>query len=166
MNITSSKRRSEMHRSFLLVAALFATISVPALADTVAFNSTPTGGFTYGTGNDYSPANASVLSSDPDELALRLHVRTQTAPASDGSVYHFALGTSPINFDWSVLGSQSDASITLLNLMTNQQFSYDPFGLGNDDTINPSGAVQNSFQLAWAGIGFDPNVDGAYSVTL
>lgn len=154
---------------------LTATIAVGALAagmpatasTTVVYNSAPTGQFTYGSGNNYTPANAVVLTSDGDQLALRFHKTYQFAPASDTSgVYSFALGTNPVSFDWSILGKTDGALITITNLLSGSSASYNPFFAGNDNEINGSGASQNSFRLNWAGIGFDPTINNTYSVNL
>ena len=150
----------------LMLSAL-AVANPATAATTISYNSAPTGGFTYGSGNDYSPANAVVLTSGSDELALRFHQTYVTAPASDlNGVYSFVLGTDPLSFDWSILGDTSGALISMKNLLTGATTSYDPFFVGNDNETNGSGAVQNSFRLNWAGIGFDPNVNNTYSVSL
>jgi hypothetical protein len=49
-------------RNLLVIAAIAAaTLASPAAAAaTVTYDSTPTGGFHYGAGNDYAPANATV----------------------------------------------------------------------------------------------------------
>ena len=152
----------------LALALSAVAVAEPAMAaTTIDYNSAPTGAFTYGSGNDYDPANAAVLTSGNDELALRFHQTFLPAPASDsGGVYSFALGTDPLSFDWSILGDTSGALITMKNLLTGATTSYDPFFVGNDNETNGSGAVQNSFRLNWAGIGFDPNVNDTYSVNL
>lgn len=142
-------------------------VATPATAATTVFNSDPTGQFTFGSGNDYSPANAAVLTSGSDELALRFHQTFFSAPASDANgVYSFALGTNPVSFDWSILGDTSGSLLTITNMLSGSSFSYNPFFIGNDNEINGSGATQNSFRLNWAGIGFDPNADNTYSVNL
>ena len=141
-------------------------------ADTIQYNSAPADTFYYGNGNDYSPANAAVLTTDAgDQLSLRLHKTFETAPASDANgVYSFALGTEPMSFDWGidaglVAGGSVDALITLTNLGTGQFLSYDPFFILNDDEY-ANGSAENSFRLDWAGIGFDPNVNDTYQVNL
>jgi hypothetical protein len=138
-------------------------------------NGTPTGGFTYGTGNNYNPANTVVFQSgDPTtasgaELALRWHLRGAVAPAAVGNgVYVFALGTNPLSFDWSLIGSQNNALITLTNIGTGAFVSYNPFFPGNDNTTNVSGAFQNSANTSFAflsGLGFNPNVNDTYRAT-
>ncbi|OBX19716.1 hypothetical protein A9995_03890 [Erythrobacter sp. QSSC1-22B] len=145
----------------------FAVANPATAATTLEYNSAPTSEFTYGSGNDYSPANAAVLTSDNVELALRFHQTFTAAPASDSSgVYSFALGTDPLSFDWSILGDTSSALISMTNLLTGTSTSYDPFFFGNDNATNGSGAAQNSFRLNWAGIGYDPDVNNTYSVNL
>lgn len=157
-------------RKMFLALGLFAAalVASPAMA-TISYNSAPVDTFIYGSGNDYVPANAAVLTSDSTELALRFHQTFVAAPASDGGgVYSFALGTDPISFDWSIDGSFDNALITLVNLGTNQSFSYNPFFVGNDNTVSgtDSDLAQNSFRLNGAAIGFDPLVNNTYSATL
>lgn len=155
----------------LIFALAVACVSVPAMAaDTVTYNSTPTDGWYYGTGNDYAPANTAVLRTDAgDELYLRMHETFEVAPASDGSgVYSFALGTDPMSFDWGIdntLASPISALLTLTNIGTGTTFSYDPFFIGNDNEVQ-SGSTQNSFRLNWAPIGYNANIDNTYRVDL
>jgi hypothetical protein len=165
-------------RRLLIVAALAASsIASPAAAvDVVTANSAgPTGGWQYGTGNDYQPANTLLLQSGGDELALRFHQTFVTAPASNGNgVYSFALGTDPLSFDWDIGAFNhgfDSASLTVKNILTGQSFSYDPFCplviiCLNDNTVTTNGSVQNSNRLNYLPIGYDPNVDDTYSVSL
>jgi hypothetical protein len=155
-----------------LASAMVIGATAAQAADTIQYNSAPADTFYYGNGNDYSPANAAVLTTDAgDQLSLRLHKTFETAPASDANgVYSFALGTEPMSFDWGidaglVAGGSVDALITLTNLGTGQFLSYDPFFILNDDEY-ANGSAQNSFRLDWAGIGFDPNVNDTYQVNL
>ena len=165
-------------RKMILIAALAACgVATPALAQ-VAYNSAPADGFNYGTGNNYAPANAAVLNTPAgpyntaEELALRFHQTGQPASASDSNgVYSFALGTTPISFDWSVEGSQYNAQITLANILTGATVSYNPFFPGNDNYTSSidTDLAQNSERLNFAflsGLGFDPNVNDTYSATL
>ncbi|HEV2596662.1 MAG TPA: PEPxxWA-CTERM sorting domain-containing protein [Sphingomicrobium sp.] len=166
-----------MRNLIVLAAVAAAGIATPAFAQ-VAYNSAPADGFNYGTGNNYNPANAAVLTTPagpyntPEELALRFHLTGQPASASDNSgVYSFALGTNPISFDWSVEGSQYNAQITLTNLLTGATVSYNPFASGNDNYApsTDTDLAQNSERLNFAflsGLGFDPNVNDTYRATL
>lgn len=166
-----------MSKMILLAALAVTTMATPALAQ-VVHNSAPADGFNYGTGNNYTPANAAVLSTPAgpyntaEELALRFHQTGQVAPASDSNgVYSFALGTTPISFDWSVDGSDYNAQITLTNILTGATVSYNPFGAGNDNytSATDTDLAQNSERLSFAflsGLGFDPNVNDTYSATL
>jgi len=164
-----------------LTWAAFAAVAIaaPAAAQTVTYNSAPAGGFLYGSGNNYTPANAAVLTgglNGTDEIALRFHQTFQVAPASDGAgVYSFALGTTPISFDWSVdfAGNQpvpGNTLITVMNVGTGQTVSYNPFFVGNDNYADVgAGLYQNSARLNFGfllGPGFTPNVDSTYSVNL
>lgn len=163
-------------KSIIFVAVAFSAMAAPAFAATTVYNSTPGEGWNYGSGNDYSPANTAVLTTDGgDQLYLRWHKRGETAPASSGNTYSFALGTQPLSFDWGfdfntgARGSQvSSALITIKNIGTGQTVSYDPLFAGNDNATF-SGNVQNSAHLGFAflsGVGFNPNIDGLYRVTL
>jgi hypothetical protein len=166
-----------MHKLTFTAAAFAVAIATPAMAQ-VTYNSAPADGFNYGTGNNYTPANAAVLNTPAgpyntaEELALRFHQTGQDAPASNSSgVYSFALGTTPISFDWSIDGSDYLAQITLTNLLTGQTVSYDPFAPGNDNytTAADPDLAQNSERLNFSflsGLGFDPNVNDTYRVTL
>ena len=153
--------------------AIGATTAAQA-ADTIQYNSAPADTFYYGDGNDYTPANAVVLTTDSDEqLSLRWHEYQQPAPASDSTgLYTFDLGTV-LSFDWGIdagleTGGSVDALITLTNLGTGQTVSYDPFFLGNDDEYQ-DGSAQNSARLTFgflSGLGFDANVNDTYQVNL
>lgn len=165
-----------MSKMIIIAAAAGAVFAAPAVAQ--VYNSAPADGFQYGTGNNYTPANAAVLSTPAgpyntaEELALRFHETGQVAPASDSNgVYSFALGTTPISFDWSVDGSQYNAQITLTNLLTGATVSYDPFFVGNDNytSTTDTDLAQNSERLTFSflsGLGFDPSVNDTYSVKL
>jgi hypothetical protein len=165
--------------AFTALAAAFA-VAVPASAATVTYNSAPAAGFLYGAGNNYSPANAAVLSggvNGVEEIALRFHQTGQVAPASVGNVYSFVLGTTPISYDFSIDFAQgisplaSNTLITVTNLGTGQTVSYNPFFPGNDNYANAAlGVYQNSARLNFGFLlgsaGFTPNVDSTYSVNL
>lgn len=168
-----------MKIQFLAVVAAFSFVS-PALAATTV-NTTPADGFLYGTGNGYTPANAIVSTTESNELALRFHNgKFADAPASDANgVYSFALGTTPINFDFSIDGLATGASITLTNLLTKASVNYNPFnvfGFGNDNAQTcpacsalETDLTQNSARLDFAflaGLGFNPNQNNTYQATL
>ena len=155
-----------------LASAMVIGATAAHAADSTQYNTAPTDTFYYGSGNDYAPANAAVLTTDTgDQLSLRFHKTFEVAPASDGSgVYSFSLGTEPMSFDCGIdagllAGGSVTALITLTNLGTGQTFSYDPFILGNDNEYL-NGSAENSFRLEWAPIGFDPNVNDTYQVNL
>ena len=166
-----------MRKMIVLAAFAVASIATPAAAQ-LTYNSAPADGFLYGSGNNYSPANAAVLNTPAgpyntaEELALRFHQTGEVAPASDSNgVYSFALGTTPISFDWSVDGSDYLAQITLTNILTGATVSYDPFGPFNDNyvSLTDTDLAQNSERLDFSflsGLGFDPNVNDTYKVTL
>jgi hypothetical protein len=161
------------NRFHAAAAALVAVVAIPSAAHAATvYNSAPAVGFHYGTGNDYTPADAAVLTGT-NELSLRFHQTGQPAPASDASgVYSFALGTTPISFDWgisSVDSLMSAALITVTNVGTGQTASYNPFFIGNDNYTAIPGTAQNSARINFGfllGNGFTPNVDSTYRVNL
>ena len=149
------------------VAAITLTGTAHA-ADVITYNSTPNENWHMGNGNDYSPSNTAVLTTDAgDELALRMHQTFASAPASNGNgLYQFAVGTDPMSFDWGIQTTSTiTALLTLTNIGSGQQFSYDPFFFINDNEVQ-NNSTQNSFRLNWAGIGYDSNADGLYQVNL
>lgn len=154
---------------YFALAAAAACVATASEATTTAYNSTPSDGWFYGSGNDYTPANTAVLTTDAgDQLYLRMHKTFEVAPASTGDLYSFTLGTDPMSFDWGIdnnSGSAITALLTITNLAAGASTSYDPFFLGNDNSTG-NGSAQNSFRLNWAGIGFDPNVNNTYRVQL
>src|SRR6478752_9436799 len=108
----------------MLAAAAVALAPAAAFASTTVYNSAPADGWFFGSGNNYSPSNTAVLTTDSNEqLYLRWHKTFQTAPASVGNVYSFALGTTPLSFDWGIDGEFSSASLTIRNLGTNASVS-------------------------------------------
>ena len=157
-----------------LVGAFALTAATTASAQVTTYNSNPTGGFQYGAGNNYAPANATVLTNGNNELAVRFHQTGIVAPASVLGVYSFALGTSPISFDFSIGGVEGGGSTTgsnifLTNLLTGQTASYNPLGFGNDNTTTASGDIQNSARLNFSflsGLNFNPNINNTYRIDL
>lgn len=161
-----------MNRTLITALAMAGAM---ALAPTAAiagptFNGAPADGWFYGGGNDYSPANTAVLTTDDgDQLYLRMHKTGQVAPASDGNgVYSFALGTQPISFDWGI-DSHTDsfdgvtALLTLTNLNSGATLSYDPFSTPDNEFAD--GSVQNSARVNWF-LPFYANLNDTYSVNL
>lgn len=162
------------------IAFAAVALAAPATAQTINYNSAPAAGFLYGTGNGYTPANAAVLSggvNGVEEMALRFHQTGQPAvPSSSSGVYSFALGTTPISYDFSFDFAKSTPAIlgntliTVTNVGTGQSAQYNPFFVGNDNYSDIGAAVyQNSARLNFGfllGAGFTPNVDSTYSVNL
>ena len=159
-----------------IVLGLLATFALAAPAavnaQVVTYNANPTGGFQYGIGNNYTPANATVLTNGNNELAVRFHKTFQVAPASVmNGVYMFALGTTPISFDFSIGGvtgggATSNANITLTNLLTGDKVFGSPF-IFLDNITTASGDIQNSQQLGlFSGLKFNANVDNTYRIDL
>ena len=165
-------------KTFILgLLATFALAAPTAVnAQVVTYNTAPTGGFQYNIGNNYTPANATVLTNGNNELAVRFHQTFVAAPASVDGVYSFALGTTPISFDFSIggvtAGNDFDASgalIFLTNLLTSQTVSYNPLFVGNDNFTTASGDIQNSARLTFgflSGLNFNPNIDNTYRIDL
>jgi opacity protein-like surface antigen len=164
-----------------LVAAATVSFASSAFAQTVV-NTAPVDGFRYGSGNDYTPANAIVSTTTANELALRFHKGNPgalQAPASDANgVYSFALGTSPLSYDFSIDGSAENATIALTNLLTGNTVTYNPFFAGNDNaTTCPQcaafGQTQNSARLNFFflgnqlnTLGYNPNQDNTFRAVL
>ena len=73
-------------RLLLQLAAVAASflVAVPVAAQ-VTYNTAPSNGFNYGAGNNYTPANAAVLTGTSAEIALRFHQTGVAAPASTGA---------------------------------------------------------------------------------
>ncbi len=155
--------------SLALVCAVCVTGATAVQAAGLVHNTAPAAGWNFGTGNNYSPANTSVLTDGSGQQAyLRLHETFQAAPASAGGVYSFALGTSPISFDWgfSSMMRANTALITLKNIGSGAVFSYNPLGLGNDNFVAGNN-TQNSFRFNWVPGGFfTPNTNSTYKVNL
>jgi len=160
----------------ILAAAVLALAPSAAMASSTVYNGQPADGWFFGSGNNYSPANTAVLTDGTDQLYLRWHQTFVPAPASSAAgVYSFALGTSPLSFDWGIDGTFTAASITVLNLGTNASATYnvfDPWNIGApifNDNVFANGSTQNSARLSFGflgGVGFDPNVNDTYRVTL
>ncbi|WP_246165648.1 PEPxxWA-CTERM sorting domain-containing protein [Sphingomonas ginsengisoli (ex An et al. 2013)] len=155
------------------VATLAFVSAAPAAAQSVAYNANPTTAFTYGSGNDYLPANASVLTVGDNQAAVRFHQTGQQALASDNGVYSFALGTSNISFDYGLSGF-TDANVLLTNLTTGGTASFNTLLLGDANGALPG--IQQSEQLGFGflnggffnlgNINFDPNANATYRLDL
>ncbi len=159
-----------MKRFSLIAVAITMAYAVPAqAADTLTINGTPADGWHYGAGNDYTPANTRLLTTDAgDELALRFHQTGQVAPAAVGDTYSFALGTQPISFDWGfdTLGSMTGITgLLTIARIGGTSVSYDPFFFINDNHAQ-NGSTQNSARLNWFLPDFDAGVDSTYQTTL
>lgn len=159
-----------------LVGAFALTSAATVNAQVVIYNSDPTGGFQYGTGNNYTPANATVLTNRNNELAVRFHQTFVAAPASTLGVYTFALGTSPISYDFSIGNvlantafDTTNANIMLTSLLTGQVVNYNPFFAGNTNFTTATGDIQNSARLNFGflfGTNFNANQDNTYRIDL
>ena len=166
-----------MNKFSMALAATALVAMAPSVTAAVTHNTAPTAGWLMGNGNNYSPANTTVLTTGSGgEVYLRWHQRAVAAPASVDGTYSFALGTTPLNFDWGFNDFDLSAdrlytgTITVKNVGTGQVVSYDPFAAGNDNYVNfaNSSGAQNSTQLGFGfifGAGWNPNVDATYTVT-
>lgn len=156
-----------MFSAALAVATLLAPAA--ALADTLVYNGTPADTWNnYGSGNDYSPANTAVLTTDAlDQLYLRSHVTFQTAPASVDEDYNFTTGAGKqISFDWGIDTASWSGVTALIRIKQyggGLSFAYDPLATpDNKPALN--GSIQNSARLNW--FGFDPTADASYNIKL
>ena len=165
-----------MFSAALAVATLLAPAA--ALADTVVYNGTPADTWNnYGSGNNYSPANTAVLTTDAgDQLYLRSHVTFQKAPASVDEDYNFTTAVGKqISFDWGIDAADFNGVTAVLrikqygggisvayNPLTDA--AYNPF-LPDDNKPALNGSIQNSARLNWIP-GFDPSADASYNVKL
>src|SRR5947209_2552852 len=170
-----------MYKFVLSAALAAASFASPVAAATITnFNSTPAGGFTYGSGNNYAPANAVVTTSTDslgavsDQQAVRFHVAGQAAAASNAGLYTFALGTQNISFDYSIFGG-TNPMLRLTNLLTGATAQYDPTNTAFGNSTNAFGAIQNSEQLGFSflnsaaifgNLGFNANVNDTYRLDL
>jgi len=172
--------------TMMTAAAIVALAPAAAMAQTV-YNSAPTAGWQYGSGNNYSPSNTAVDTTDAgDQLFLRWHVTYATAEASsDTGLYQFTsdqfdlANNKSLSFDWGFdstgSGGYSGATITVQDLGAHTSYSYnafDPFNIGADffnDNYSANGVVENSARLNFPfvmGGSFDPNANDTYKVTL
>lgn len=142
-------------KTYILGAIAAVALSMASTVQAqVVYDAAPTVGFTYGSGNDYTPANAVVLTTagvgtatPSSELALRAHVPFEAATSTSGTgIYTFALG-SDVSFDFSAFGAAlMGATITVTNLTNNADASYLAALLG---TTQASGALQGSQRLSF-----------------
>ena len=163
----------------MLAVAAFAAFSftAPAMA-AVTYNTNPTTPFTYGAGNDYTPANAAVLTNGSLELAARFHVNAQPANPSDSAgVYSFALGTTKINFDYSAVNFAPLSGVTILltNLKTGDTATFtnaiiaDANGAGRGYQGSQQlgfGFLNGNFAAIFGDLNFDANVNNTYRFDL
>jgi len=136
-------------KNFMVKIIVGAALAVtPAVAFGQTFDANPTVAFTYGSGNNYLPANAVVLTGTESELALRAHVTGQPAISTGGTgIYTFALGTTNVSIDYSFSGTAAEgATVNIINLLTGDDASFDAALFGS---FNTSGAVQGSQRLSF-----------------
>lgn len=167
-----------MIRMLVLAAVAAFSFAAPAAAQTVTYNSNPNTPFTYGSGNDYTPANAAVLTNGSLELASRFHVNGLPADPSSGTgVYSFALGTTNINFDYSAInygGPFSTFTVLLTNMLTGDTATY--INTLIPDANGMARGYQGSQQLRFGflngsvpsigDLNFDANVNNTYRFDL
>jgi len=172
-------------QTLMAAAAVLAFVPAAAMAQ-VAYNSDPSAGWHYGTGNDYSPADTAVLTAGEDQLYLRWHVTFEPASTSSGDTYNFTseqfdlAADHSLSFDWGFTSAAQDlgATLDITDPGTHQTFHYDVFNpmdlpLGipapYNDNYSVDGSVQNSARLSHPfllGSGFNPNTNDTYKVTL
>lgn len=179
-------------KSFVLGIVAAVAVSASASVNAQSYDADPTVGFAYGSGNDYLPANAVVLTSasggvTTSEIATRFHEPFVAAAATGGTgVYTFETGSnlscssatagscSDISFDFSFFGSAiTGATITVTNLLTGGDATFLAALLG---TVNTSGALQGSQRFSFGflngtidpnqDIDFNPNVDSTFRIDL
>lgn len=170
-----------MIRMLALAALAAFSFSAPAMAQSVTYNTDPATPFTYGSGNDYIPANAAVLTNGNLELAARFHVNGQPANPSDAAgVYSFALGTSNINFDYSAVDFPplGGVSVLLTNMLTGDTASFTNALIADANGINRGyqGSQQLGFgflngsnelnTLLFGDLNFNANIDNTYRFDL
>ena len=159
-----------MRMNQLAAFAALAMVAAPAAAQVTTYDANPTRApFVYGTGNDYTPANAVVLSSTSDdlkyEIAGRAHVSSPGTPAASTGgtgIYTFALNTANVGFDFSFFrNALPGALVTITNVGTGADATFAAALLGTIQSGAGNGALQGSQQF---GFGFlngsiDPNQD-------
>lgn len=166
-----------MNKMLITIASVSMLAASPVMAAEVVHNSNPSVPFTYGSGNDYTPANASVLTNGKTELAARFHVAGEAAAPSVGGVYSFALGTNNISFDYSFLTSSKTNIITLTNLLTGDFVTYNPVSIFFPDGNGADAGYQGSQQLrfgflngapgaSFGDLNFDAGVNNTYRFDL
>ena len=172
-----------MNKMLITIASVSMLAASPLMAAEVVHNSNPSVPFTYGSGNDYTPANASVLTT-PDakvktELAARFHITGEQALESVDGVYSFdlaALGTNNISFDYSIFGGNpSNSSVKLTNLLSGTTASFNPFSFpftdGNGELPGLQGSQRLGFGFLNGGsifgnLGFNPSINNTYRFDL
>lgn len=144
-----------MRMNLLVAFATIAMVAAPAAAQVTSNDANPTQApFTYGSGNNYTPANA-VVETDPTtdragnyEIAGRAHVPTVAANSTGGTgVYTFNLGQN-VSIDYSFFGAAAPNSTVRVTNLDGGTASFDAALFGS---LNSSGAIQGSQQL---GFGF------------
>ncbi|MEO7410853.1 MAG: PEPxxWA-CTERM sorting domain-containing protein [Sphingomicrobium sp.] len=139
-------------KTFILgLVGAVALASSATVSAQVVYDANPQVPFTYGTGNDYTPANAVVLTSnardDGYEIAGRAHVPGQPAATTGGTgIYTFDIGQN-VSIDFSFFRTAiTNALVTITNVGTGSDASFAAALLG---TVQTNGALQGSQQLAF-----------------
>lgn len=161
-------------KHFNQIAAALLLVAAPAAVSAQAYDANPTVTYTYGSGNDYIPANSVVNTGTGYELAARSHVPFEQAASTGGTgIYVFDLG-SAVSFDFSFVGTAiPDATITITNLLTGDDATFAAALLG---TVQSSGALQGSQQLGFGfmngsilaseDINFDASINNTFQIDL
>ena len=169
-------------KTFILGLVGAVALAASTTVSAQVYDANPAVGSTYGAGNDYTPANAVVLTTTSDvrtapiasELAIRAHVPGQPAASTGGTgIYTFTIG-SLVSFDFSAFGSAlPNALITVTNVGTGDNASFLAGLLG---TVQLNGALQGSQQLGFGflngvplpneDINFNNLIDSTYRIDL
>lgn len=154
-----------MNKMLITIASVSMLAASPLMAAEVVHNSNPSVPFTYGSGNDYTPANASVLTDGDTQLAARFHVAGEAAAPSVDGVYSFALNTTNISFDYGIFNTSArQSSVKLTNLLTGDFASFPIFG-------NAQGSQQLRFGFLngssiYGDLNFDAGINNTYRFDL
>ena len=155
-----------MNKMLVTIASVSMLAASPLMAAEVVHNSNPSVPFTYGSGNDYAPANASVLTDGTTQLAARFHVAGEAAAPSVDGVYSFGLNTTEISFDYGIFNSTAkQSSVKLTNLLTGDFASFPIFGNAQDSQRLRFGFLNGSNPFI-GNLNFNAGINNTYRFDL